>query len=100
MRTHSMGSAHRIVASPRVAVGAFTKGNLNDGNTAPVRTDDTADWDGARAYRPAAPKPVKPMRKPGPLDQRTPRGALTRGIPTRTETYVPRAYGDTSARLH
>lgn len=98
MRTRSMGSAHRIQASARVAVGAFTKGNLGNTDTAPVRPDDTRDWTG-ETYRPAKPRAVKPARKPGPLDQRQPRGALTRGIPARREVYTPREYVNAECRL-
>lgn len=100
MRSRSMGSAHRITASARSSVGAFTKGNLGDSNTAPVRMDESQDWNGALAYVPVhvrsaarRSQPVKPARKLGPLDQREPSRPLTRrGIPTTRDVYVPRAY--------
>lgn len=100
-----MGSAHRITASARSSVGAFTKGNLGDSNTAPVRADDTPDWNGEDDYRPArfaaaARRAVKPARTPGPLDQRQPSSALTRrGVPTKRDDYVAPAYVNAACRV-
>lgn len=108
MDTYSIGTARpRPGVTARPSVGAFTKGNLGDSNTAPERdltVTEPEDWEGESYNARTLNGRAKPARRPrvknvDPLKPRKPRGALTRGIPARRETYVAPSYVNAEFKL-